>query len=479
MPLTIYEIDAAKPGLRPVRQSKEGEKDEKEQKGKKKGKKDKQFPSKGEVSVEGGDPTGNEPDPGFVETDKPYKMADGGGLYLEVDPSGGKYWRFKYRFPKEKRISLGVYPDVGLADARKERDKCRELLAKGIDPGVLRKAQKAARVGNAANSLEVVAREWLKTHVDSKAESHRKRVYARFENDIFPYLGSRPIAEITPMELLGVIKKIEGRGAGDTAHRTLGSCGQVFRFGIATGRCERDITADLRGALKPVEEQNFAAVTTPNEIGGILRAIDGYRGAFVVRSAFRLAPLVFVRPGELRKARWQDMDLDEAEWLLELSKIDNSKARREDVDKYLIVPLSREAVEILRAVQALTGDDKYVFLGARDRNRPMSENAILTAMRRMGISKDEMCGHGFRATARTVLAQELHIRPDLIEHELGHQVIDPNGRAYNRATFLPERRLMMQVWADYLDKLKSQKVIPIMKPKPITDLKAIMVPGYM
>lgn len=253
----------------------------------------------------------------------------------------------------------------------------------------------------------------------------------------------------------------------------------MFRYGIATGRCERYITADLRGALKPVEEQNFAAATTPNEIGGILCAIDGYKGTFVVRSAFRLAPLAFVRPGELRKARWQDMDLDEAEWLLELSKVDDSKGRREDVDKYLIVPLSRQAVDILRAVQALTGDDKYVFPGARDRNRPMSENAILTAMRRMGISKDEMCGHGFRATARTILAQNLHIRPDLIEHELGHQVIDPNGRAYNRATFLPERRLMMQVWADYLDKLKSQKVVPMLKPKPITDLKAIMVPGYM
>ena len=195
--------------------------------------------------------------------------------------------------------------------------------------------------------------------------------------------------------------------------------------------------------------------------------------------AFRLAPLVFVRPGELRKAKWQDIDLDEAKWLLELSKVDDSKGRREDVDKYLIVPLSRQAVEILRAVHALTGDEFFIFPGARDRNRPMSENEILTAMRRMGISKDEMCGHGFRATARTVLAQELHIRPDLIECELGHQVTDPNVRAYNRTTFLPERRLMMQVWADYLDKLKSQKVVPILKPKPVTDLKAIMVPGYM
>ncbi|MGC9159344.1 MAG: tyrosine-type recombinase/integrase [Terracidiphilus sp.] len=228
-----------------------------------------------------------------------------------------------------------------------------------------------------------------------------------------------------------------------------------------------------------MEEQHFAAVTTPAEIGGILRAIDSYRGTLVVRSAFRLAPLVFVRPGELRTAKWKDIDLDEEQWTMKISKRDDSKPRRNDVDEYLIVPLSRQAMEILRAVQALTGDDVYVFPGARDRNRPMSENAILTAMRRMGISKEEMCGHGFRATARTILSQNLHIREDLIEHELGHQVIDPNGRAYNRATFLPERRLMMQVWADYLDKLKSEKVVPMLKPKPITDVRAIMVPGYL
>ena len=228
-----------------------------------------------------------------------------------------------------------------------------------------------------------------------------------------------------------------------------------------------------------MEEQHFAAVTTPDEIGGILRAIESYKGTFVVQCAFRLAPLVFVRPGELRTAKWESIDLDEAEWTLKLSKRDESKARREDVDDYLIVPLSRQAVEILRAVHALTADDVYVFPGARDRNRPMSENAILTAMRRMGIPKEQMCGHGFRATARTILAQELHVKPDLIENELGHQVIDPNGRAYNRATFLPERRLMMQHWADYLDKLKSQKVVPIMKPKPVTDIRTIMVPGYV
>jgi len=271
-------------------------------------------------------PAANDQAQNFVKTDKPYKLSDGGGLYLEVDPSGGRYWRFKYRFPKEKRISLGVYPEVSLEDARAAKDVCRKQLANGIDPGVARKAQKAARASKAANSLEVVAREWLKANIDPKAESHRKRAYARFENDIFPHLGSRPIADITAPELLEVIRKIENRGAGDTAHRTLGSCGQVFRYGVATGRCEKDITADLSGALKPVEEQHFAAVTTPAEIGGILRAVDSYRGTLVVRSAFRLVPLVFVRPGELRTAKWKDIDLDDEQWTMKISKRDDSKA---------------------------------------------------------------------------------------------------------------------------------------------------------
>lgn len=469
MPLTDLQIKNAKPGLPPVRQKRA---------------KNQQAVETREVSgvsdvgeKVGRAETDNEPQ--MASRLKAYKMYDAGGLYLEVDPSGGKYWRFKYRFPKEKRISLGVYPEVSLSQAREKRDECRRQLASGIDPGVARKAQKAARAGNAINSFEVVAREWLTKYIDPMAKSHSKRVIARFENDIFPYLGRRPIAEITPMELLAVIRKIEERGAKDTAHRTLGSCGQVFRYGIATGRCERDITSDLRGALAPVEEQHFAAVTKPGEIGGILRAIDSYRGTLVVRSAFRLVPYVFVRPGELRSAKWKDIDLDEAEWLLKLSKRDLSKSRREDVDDYLIVPLATQAVEILRTVHSLTGRDEYVFPGARDRNRPMSENAILTAMRRMGIPNDQMCGHGFRATARTIMRETLKIREDLLEHQLGHQVIDANGRAYNRATFLAERRLMLQVWADYLDDLKSQKVIPIMKPKPITDLRAIMVPGYL
>lgn len=252
MPLTDVQVRNAKPGLRPVKADR----------------KDKKAPPLRDGNTKGktpGDKTGATKEaPKFIATARPYTMSDGGGLYLEVDPAGGKYWRFKYRFAgKEKRISLGVYGDVSLAAAREERDACRKLLAKGIDPGVHRKAQKAARASGAANSFEVVAREWLKEYIDPKSESHRKRVYARFENDIFPYLGSRPIAEIEPAELLDVIRKIENRDAKDTAHRTLGSCGQVFRHGVGTGRCKMDITADLRGQLKPVEEQHFAAVTTP------------------------------------------------------------------------------------------------------------------------------------------------------------------------------------------------------------------------
>ena len=307
MPLTDTQIRNAKPCLWPVKANRRDEKSDPLSNGSMKG------------QTASGRAGATKKAPKFIATEKPYKMSDGGGLYLEVDPAGGKYWRFKYRFArKEKRISLGVYDDVSLAAAREERDECRKLLAKGIDPGVHRKAQKAARARGAANSFEVVAREWLKEFIDPKSESHRKRVYARFENDIFPYLGGRPIADISAPELLDVIRKIENRGAGDTAHRTLESCGQVFRHGVGTGRCEKDITSDLRGQLKPVAEQHFAAVTTPAEIGGILRAIDSCRGTLVVRSAFRIAPLAFVRPGELRSAKWKDIDLDDAQWTMKI-----------------------------------------------------------------------------------------------------------------------------------------------------------------
>ena len=386
---------------------------------------------------------------------KPIRMFDGGGLYLEVAPSGGKWWRFKYRFGgKEKRLSLGVYPDVGLKEARERRDEARKLLAGDIDPGENRKAKQAAQADRAANSFEVVAREWFAKFGPTWSPSHGDRIIRRLERDIFPWIGGRPVADVTAPELLAVLRRIEGRGAVETAHRAQQNCGQVFRYAIATGRAQRDPSGDLRGALQPVKEKHHAAITEPKAIGELLRAMDGYEGYFVTKCALRLAPLVFVRPGELRKAEWAEIDLDHAEW--------NIPAERMKMREPHLVPLSRQTVEILRELQALTGGGRYVFPGARTNGRPMSDNAIFAALRRMGYAKDEMSGHGFRAMARTILDEVLHVRPDYIEHQLAHAVRDPNGRAYNRTAHLAERRKMMQQWADYLDGLKSgAEVIPI------------------
>lgn len=386
-------------------------------------------------------------------TDKPFKVADEKGLFLLVAPTGGKLWRMKYRFEgKEKLLSFGPYPDMPLIRAREKRDEARKLLADGIDPGEHLKAVKATKTERAANSFEVVAREWYGKYSPNWAEHHGDRILRRFERDIFPWIGGRPIAEVKAPELLAVVRRIESRGALETAHRALANCGQVFRYAIATGRAERDIAPDLRGALPPVKPDNFAAVTDPAKVAVLLRTLDGYQGTLPVACALRLAPLVFVRPGELRKAVWADIDLDAAEWCYHVTKTDSEH----------IVPLATQAVATLRELHALTGDGVYVFPGARTNGRPMSDNAILAAMRRLGIGKDEMSGHGFRAMARTILDEVLGVRPDLIEHQLAHAVKDPNGRAYNRTAHLPERRKMMQQWADYLDKLKAgAEVIPL------------------
>ena len=384
--------------------------------------------------------------------EKAKKLFDSGGLYLEVAPSGGKWWRFKYRFSgKEKRLSLGVYPDVSLKDARDRRDEVRKLVANKIDPSEHRKAQKATKVEQAGNSFEVIAREWFARHSPNWSASHADRIIRRLERDIFPWIGSKPIADINAPQLLEIIRRIEKRGALETAHRSLGNCGQVFRYAIATGRAERDLSSDLRGALPPVKGKHFAAVTEPGKVAKVLKALDGYEGTLTVRCALRLAPLVFVRPGELRHAQWVDVDLDMAEWRYIVTK---TKTQH-------IVPLSQQAVEILQELKPLTGSGRYVFPSARNPkgDKPMSDNAILAAMRRMGSSKEEMSGHGFRAMARTILDEVLGFRPDYIEHQLAHTVRDPNGRTYNRTTHLPERRKMMQDWADYLDKLKASAEI--------------------
>ena len=379
-------------------------------------------------------------------TDKPFKLYDGDGLYLQVTPSGGKWWRFKYRFAdKEKLLSVGTYPEIGLKEARARREAGRKLVAEGVDPSENRKATKAARVERDANSFEVVAREWFAKFASTWVSSHGDRIVARFERDIFPKMGGRPIAEINALELLTVVRHIEKRGALETAHRALGDCGRVFRYAVATGRAERDPSSDLRGALTPVKGEHFAAVTEPSNVGALLRALNGYQGTQTVAAALRLAPMVFVRPGELRQALWADIDLDAAEWRYHVTKTDTDH----------IVPLARQAVEILRDLHALTGHGLYVFPGARTNGRPMSDNAILAAMRRLGIGKEEMSGHGFRAMARTILDEVLNVRVDLIEHQLAHAVRDANGRAYNRTAHLPERRKMMQQWADYLDEVRA------------------------
>ena len=379
--------------------------------------------------------------------DKPFKVFDERGLFLLVTPSGGKWWRFKYRCNgKEKQLSLGVYPDVGLKAARKRRDEARERVAAGIDPSEHRKAVKSAQADRLANSFEIVAREWFEKYSPSWAANHGPRVIRRLEHDIFPCIGARPIAELKAPELLAAVRRLENRGVLETAHRALATCGQVLRYAIATGRAERDLSRDLRGALTPVKGEHFAAITDPKRVGELLRALDGYQGTLTVRCALRLAPLVFVRPGELRAAEWAHIDFDAAEWRYTVSKTGTEH----------IVPLSKQAIAILREIQSLTGKGQYVFPSGRSPRRPMSDNAILAAMRRMGIAKDEMSGHGFRATARTILDEVLGFRPDLIEHQLAHAVRDPNGRAYNRTAHLPERRKMMQAWSDYLDKLARE-----------------------
>lgn len=390
-------------------------------------------------------------------SDKIKKMFDGGGLYLQVTPSGGKWWRLKYRINgKEKLLSLGVYPDVSLKEAREKRDDARKLIANDIDPSEQRKAKKVSTLEREENSFEVVAREWYAKHSPNWSDSHGERIIRRLERDIFPWLGSKPIAEITPPMLLGAIRRIEERGALETAHRALQNCGQVFRYAVATGRAERDPAGDLKGALPPVKAKHFPAITEPKKAAEVLRIIEGYEGTPVVRAALRLAPLVFVRPGELRHAKWEDIDLEAAEWRYTVTKTNTQH----------IVPLSRQAVAILEELKPLTERGMYVFPSARSPkgDRPMSDNAILAAMRRLGISKEEMTGHGFRAMARTILDEVMGFRPDYIEHQLAHAVRDPNGRAYNRTAHLPERHKMMQEWANYLEKLKAgAEIIPINK----------------
>ena len=385
---------------------------------------------------------------------KPYKLADGGGLFLLVQPTGAKWWRWKYRRPdtrKENALSLGTYPDVSLRKARDRRDEARRLLADGIDPGDKRKATRAAD----ADTFEAIAREWFAKHAPKWAPSHADKIIRRLERDVFPWIGNKPMAKLEAPDVLAVLRRIESRNAVETAHRAHQNCGQVFRYAVATGRAKGDVTRDLRGALTPWKPQHYPSMTDPDKVGGLLRAIDGFTGSHVLAALLKLSPLVFTRPGEVREAAWAEIDLDAGEW--------NIPAERMKLRLPHLVPLAPQAVAILRDLYPLTGGGRYVFPGARSPKRPLSNMAVNAALRRMGYDKDTMTAHGFRAIARTILDEVLGFRVDIIEHQLAHAVKDANGRAYNRTSFLPQRRKMMDAWADYLDGLRVApgKVVPI------------------
>ena len=381
---------------------------------------------------------------------KTYKLSDSGGLYLEVSPSGGKWWRYKYRFEgKENRISLGIYPDIGLKEARVKHIEVRKQVAEGISPSSVRKATKAATKDRQANSFEIIARMWLTQYAAKLSSATADKNLRLFERDIFPWIGGRPIAELRPKEILDTAKRIASRGAVDTAKRAIQLCGQVFQQAVEDEVVLSDPTRDIRRSIKPPKDKHFASFTEPKDVAELLRAIDAFKGSFVVMSAIKLAPLVFVRPGELRTAKWSDIDLIENEWRYLVTKT-NTKH---------LVPLSTQALAILKDIQPLTGQGEYVFEG-RDPKKPMSDGTINAALKRMGYdTKTQITGHGFRAMARTILHERLNIDPHIIEHQLAHSVPDALGTAYNRTKFIEQRKVMMQQWADYLDELKAGAVI--------------------
>jgi integrase len=404
--------------------------------------------------------------------DKPFRLNDGDGLYLlirsEGGPKGGWWWRFDYSFHgRRKTLSLGTYPDTGLQLARRKADEARKLVEADTDPSDIRKADKAKHADQReaerrkdagippVNSFEAVAREWYETRRGKWAPSHSDKVIARLEADAFPWIGARPVGEIRPGELRKLFERVHERGALETAHRVLQHCGQVFRYAVFKELADRDPTRDMRGHLTTANVKHMPAITEPAQVGELLRAIDAFNGTYIVKYALRLAPLLFVRPGELRTAEWRDFDLERAEW--------NIPAERMKSRAPHLVPLATQAVAILRDLHPLTGHRRFVFPGARSNGRPMSNAAVNAALRRLGYdTRTEITGHGFRAMARTILHEELAMDRDVIEHQLAHRVPDALGTAYNRTKFLKQRRAMMQTWADYLDRLKDgAKVIPL------------------
>jgi len=382
--------------------------------------------------------------------DAPYKLSDGGGLYLLVKPNGGKYWHLAYRYnEKQKLLSLGVYPEVSLKDARKKRDAARKLLAQNIDPSEAKKEEKRLSILQAANTFESIAREWLEkqNHLADVTQNKSKWLL----DFAITGFGKKAITDITAPDVLAVCQLLEKQEKRETARRIKVKCGQVFRYAIQTGRATYDPTQDLKGALQPVITKHQAAITDPVEVGELLRAIAGYKGQFVTLCALKLAPMVFVRPSELRQALWEHIDIETKEWRYHVNKTNTAH----------IVPLSRQAVTILKELHALTGLSPYVFPSIRTNSRPMSENTINPALRRLGYTSEQMCGHGFRAMARTLLEEVLGYPYDIIEQQLAHTVRDPNGRAYNRTKHLEARHKMMQDWSDYLDGLQVGNVISV------------------
>jgi len=378
----------------------------------------------------------------------PWKLADGGSLYLLINPNGSKYWRYDYRYGgKKKTMAIGVYPEVCLKKAREKHLEARNKINDGIDPNEQKRIEKLTCHINTANSFESIALEWFNTKVADKSEGHRKRTLRALQRDLFPTMGKSPIINISSPELLAALQRIEKRGAIETARRAKQTAGQIFRYAIATGRAERDPSRDLDGALKNPVKSHRAAITNPEEVGRLLIAIDGYHGTEAVRAALQLSPLLFQRPGEIRRMEWSEINWDQNRWEIPAAKM---KMRQPH-----IVPLSKQSKSILCQLYKHTGNTKYAFPSPKGASRCLSENAVRTAIRTMGYDNETMTPHGFRAMARTILDEVLGYRIDWIEHQLAHAVKDSTGRAYNRTTHLEGRIIMMQGWADYLDTLKT------------------------
>lgn len=376
---------------------------------------------------------------------KAKKVYDERGLFLLINPTGSKLWRFKYRFNgKEKLLALGPYPEISLKEARNRREDARRLVANGIDPSAQRKAQKQVIGQNNSNTFETIGREWFLKFSPPWSQSHLRRVERQLEKDLYPWIGNIPIEEVDAPSLLDCLRRIETRGALVSAHRVRGIAGQIFRYAISTGRATRDPSNDLIGAIPPAQSTNFSAITHPQKAIPLLHAIDNFEGTFSVKCALQFSSLVFARPGEIRNALWKNIDFENRQWNYLVSKTNTPH----------IVPLCKQAVDILSKIHPLTCHSNYVFPSIRTPLRPMSENTINASLRRIGFSKEEMTAHGFRAMARTILDEVHGFRPEIIEQQLSHTIRDPNGRAYNRTSHLEERRKMMQVWADYLDDLK-------------------------